>query len=697
MGLLDTAIKKQFVSDPTLGYDDTRMYNPGYVGWGDLYNYYKSSKYDNVFPYIDLIATTFAKQEHYMLDKKGEQTIGDESTGSANLFARTMYPNDSMSDYDFREAMAILALFDTNAMWRVHGKTTSTRGKNYILPKDVKGFTPLIGVATDVVDGEVIYRLPNGEKLQYHQIWVDKDFNPESLHLGYNATKAAESCIMLDDYMVSHQKGYFQNGAVGAGMYDIVAKSPNDYLDIKNGILSAQKGVGKNNNVIFNYTPVEQDGKPGRAQIQWIPFNVQNKDLALKDLFDQVDKKIKQKFRIPPSMVGDSENNNLSSAQIDRKNFAVDVMEGFTLKRWSRFNLSMNRITGGFGGAITAKVDIPAISEEKKFEAETRQINATTVASLTEKGFTAESAIAYVMTGDVSKLVEKPKEVPQIVVPDREDITDTPEMPVDNLHQTNKHTHVSKDLDIDDRQNYEEQLSEAVKGRLSAQVNKAMELIKSKAISVDEPIDASEDTQLTDDMLKVITSAVVAQGAIEHKDQVILMAEFGIDATDTADFEMTGAQRAEYRKYVEVIAKGFNEQTAEKIRNIIVTGREQGLSAADMKNMLRELVDEDWRIDRLTRTEIQRAGNQSSVLSMQNISEELGVKVYKVWRNNSGSPCDYCRKMSGSKVLITEDFMKLGDSVEAEGGIYTNNWSDLSSAQLHANCSCSQYYEVERG
>ena len=689
----ETIKKLLNIGDRTLGYTDTRMYNPGYIGWQDVSQYYTSNKYDNVFPYIDLIASKFAAQDVYMIDKNGDKTSGDESTGSANLFSRIYYPNDRMSDYDLREAMAILSLFEPKAMWRVHGKTTTRGGKKYILPKDITGFTPLIGVMTDVVDGEVIYKLPNNEELEYHQIIIDEDFNPEGFGLGYSPTKAAETWIDLDDFMACHQKGYFKNGAVASGMYNIIAKSPQDFQDIKRGIIANHQGAGNNNGVMFNYTPVGADGKTGTGQIEWIPFNVQNKDLALKDLFEQVDKRIKQKFRIPPSMVGDSENNNLSSAQVDRKNFALDVMQPFTIKRWSRWTMNLNRITGGFGGELKADVHVPAISEEEKFTAETKQIDANTVTNLTAQGFTVESAIEFVKTGDISVLIEKPKEVEPPAVPDAEDIKDTPEMPVSVRDQTSKQ--LKKEITPSDREKYEQRLALAVRGRMEAQIDKAMELVKSKAISEESPIDQEEDELLTAEMLAVLIAFMNYQGSIEQVANVRVMANAGLDASGVGDFALTGKQLADYRKYVETICHSYNNQTAEKIRNTLTTAREQGLSRGEIKSELKGLI-EDWRIDRLSRTETQRAGGQASLHSMENIAKELNVKVYKVWQTNSGNPCEHCKAMEGKRVLVSSNFLDYGETVEGiDGGYMKNGWTDITSAQLHSNCSCSQYYEVE--
>ena len=687
MALIDTlksSLQKWLSPDRELGHSVSNSY------WSSLYQAYKSSDYENAYPYIHLMASTFASQQHYMVDKNGEKTEGDEASGSANLLARTYYPNDDMSDYDFREAMAIQALVHPIALWRVHGNEVVRGGKKYIPAKNIKGFTPLFDVQIIRQDGQITYQLPNnGGILERHQVWVDKEFNPEHMNAGFTPLVAAHKWIKLDDYIADYQAGYFENGAVPAGQFVITAGSITEFNNVVDTLQERHRGASKNNNVTYVHRPTSSNVSGAPAQIEWVSFSSGNKDLALKDLFEQTDKRIKQKFRIAPSLVGDSENNNLSSAQLDRKNFAETVMKPFTIKRWTRFNMNMNRITGGFGGAFGADVEIPAISEELKFKAEEKNINAQTVTTLVTQGFTAESAIEYVDTGDIRKLVEKPEPEAETVIPDTEEIKDAPDLPIDEQHQ------VSKELTPEDRNVYEKRLYGAVLARMTAQIDKAEELIISKEISVEKPLDEAEDELLTEAMLGVLLAAMLTQGKIERSHQVELLFTSGIDASDTEPFKLTGAQEAEYRKYIKTIATSYNDQTAEKIRNILTVGNEQGLSVGEMKRQMRGLLTEDWRIDRLARTEVHLSSTKSAQYSMQSIAKELNIIIEKRWTTNSSQPCEYCQGFASKGwVTLETSWAGIGDTVVGvNGGIMQNDWRNIKEACLHANCACTEEYQ----
>lgn len=691
-----------------LNLDEQLSHSVSNSTWASLYRAYKESDYENAYPYINLIASQFASQQHYLIDKDGNKFAGDSASGSDNLLARTLYPNDDMSDYDFREAMAIMALVHPQAFWKVHGKTTIAGGKKYIRAKDIKGFTPLFGVSIEKHQDEIIYKLPNGDRLEKHQVWIDREFNPENMGQGFTPLTAAKRWIKLDDYIADYQAGFFENGAVPAGQFIITASTVKEFEDVVSTLQERHRGAAKNNNVTYVHRPLNNN-QSAPAQIEWVSFATGNKDLALKDLFEQTDKRIKQKFRIAPSLVGSSENNNLSSAQLDRKNFAETVMKPFTIKRWTRFNMNMNRITGGFSGAFGADVEIPAISEELKFKAEEKQINANTVANLVMQGFTAESAIEYVDTGDIRKLIEKPEKAVEIPIPAEEDIKDTPEMPIDENQQTSKHIcdehchhieikksdlkeedYFTKKLDPKTRDDYENKLKAVIRNRMEQQIAGVK---ISKSLNK-EYIPEEEDKKLSAEMLAVIYALMSYQGAIDQQENALLLASFGATG-DIAPYVMSEPLKAKYKKYIATLSKDYNDQTRAKIQSVISQARAEGLPVAEIRKKLTGVI-EDYRIERIARTEVHKAGHQTSMDSMKQLADDFGVKVVKKWQSKQDSAtCPYCLEMHGTTIDIDEVFVKKDDTVVGkDGSVFTNNWEDLNTASLHANCRCRQVYEV---
>jgi hypothetical protein len=220
----------------------------------------------------------------------------------------------------------------------------------------------------------------------------------------------------------------------------------------------------------------------------------------------------------------------------------------------------------------------------------------------------------------------------------------------------------------------------------------------SKAITLDDPIEGSEDQTLTTEMFAVLAAALLAQGKIEHVNNTELILEAGISTADITPFEMTNEQRAAYEDYVRKVATSYNQQTADKIRNIIESGRINQLTAQEIKDQLSEILAEEWRIQRIAVTEVNNAGNQAALDSMKQIAQETGAVVDKVWTHGGGdSPCPYCAALIGSTVPLDDDFVELDQHVHGtDGSTYINDFTAKDSGGLHPNCHCRATYRVRR-
>jgi phage portal protein BeeE/2'-5' RNA ligase len=873
MGLLSKAISKSSVNPVVRG--------SGYElskGWsGGALDYYRRNDYENAYPSIRVISQRFARIEPFTVDKTGKSV-------ASNVLDRLYTPNKQMSAYDFRLALAVMCLVHNKVYVRVHHRTTR------LTAETITGFTFLEGVSEHIVDGAVEYWLPNAEKLTSAQVAVFRSPNPYDLNDGFSPAFAARRWTGLDDLIADHQTGYFSNGAVPSGQFIITAKTATDYQDIVKGIKEHHQGAGKNNSVMFAHRPVAVDGKPMDSQIEWIPFSSSNKEMALKDLFEQANKKIDSTYGVPASLRGVNDANTYASVRVDTLIFNENTLDPFALNVWQKFTHELNRMTGGLGVAITYELETPLIADEEKVKADAKKTDAETLTHLTDAGYTLDSAIAYVQTGDINvlKKLPKPEEKPEVLSSD--EAKHTPDQPVDLTHRTSgkglsksisardypdlyegtginpddlgcimidteqlditdlvedgeadlveatdRHEHamgavaelephitllygllengnvwkdkvdtvlkgwkietatidkvdffdtpdsyaviahikvtpelidgherltllphiqtfseykphmtlayVKKDSDVDkwvkalgaayngkeimvsginygdepgisktvslpkakalsdeDRADYETQLERVIHERMAAQVEAALSLVASKAVSDEEPVDPEEDALLAAAMLGILLALIASQGALEHADNLKLVFEAGINTDNVTPFKMTGAQEAEYRAYVEKVGRSYNQQTAERIRNILVTSREQGLTAAEMKSQLKGLLNEDWRIKRITTTEINKAGNEASQYSMENIAKETGAEVRKVWTHSGGDdPCEFCQTMIGTEIGLDQDFIALGESVQgADGGVRVNDFTTVRTPGFHPHCHCRPTYVVVR-
>lgn len=257
-----------------------------------------------------------------------------------------------------------------------------------------------------------------------------------------------------------------------------------------------------------------------------------------------------------------------------------------------------------------------------------------------------------------------------------------------------------KALSPERRGEYEIQLEKVVLDHMTTQIEhvQASLDLSSKSITPENPVEESENESLADDMLATLLAIIFAEGSIEHDYNVDLVFEAGISTENITPFSMTSEQHAEFEAYVRKIATSYNQQTADRIRNVITSARENSLSAQEVKKLLSGVLDEAWRIKRIATSEVNRAGNLGSLYDMQNIVRQTGAEVEKVWEHfGSDTPCPLCLAMIGTVAPLDDNFVELGATVTGTDGTdYINNFIPIKTADLHPNEHCRQTYKVVR-
>lgn len=384
MGLLAKAITKSVNEFP--GIDTT--------GWHDVtgstttLDYYRHNDYENAYPSITKIVNRFMKIAPYAINEKKVQVP------QARAVEKLYHPNQQMSSVDFREALAVMYLVHPRThvlVWRLEDGMARPGGE--ITPDNIAGYTFLENAVETTIAGKTTYTV-NGSTYNDTEVITLKGMFPYNLARGYSATESAKRWSRIDDYIADYQQGFFKNGAVPAGQFIITAPTAKEYRDIVDMMQSRHRGAGKNNNVTYAHRPIDPNsGKPAEAQIEWIPFNVDNKNLDLKSIFDQVNQKLDSSFGVPASIRGVGENNNFATAQMDNRNFVENVIDPLALKIWTRFTHELNRITGGLGYAITYELELPSVTEDEKIQAERSKILVDTVIAAVAAGFSVESVV----------------------------------------------------------------------------------------------------------------------------------------------------------------------------------------------------------------------------------------------------------------------------------------------------------------
>lgn len=407
------------------------------LGWvnvaGGTYDRYKSNDFENAYPSITKINNKFMKIRPYAINEKGEKIETPTAVISA-LYS----PNRLNSSVEFREALSLMYLVHAKThilVWRKEGASFVPGGK--ITPTNIAGFTFMENVSSVTIDGKTTYTVYNNTGMSTFtddEVITLRGLNPYAINSGgYSATLAAKKWATIDDYIAQYQKGFFENGAVPSGRFNIIAASVPDFKDIKNKMEASHRGSGRNNNIDYVYTPIDPStGKPTQAQVEWIPYSVSNRDLSLKDLFEQANKKIDSAYGVPASIRGVGENNNYATARTDQQNFMENVVDPITLKIWTGFTHELNRITGGLGVGISYDIEIPSLADEELVKEEKGKVHDERVTMWLDKGYSLSSIKEYMETGDITDL--EVEEVVEVVEddPDIEDGNQTARSPEPN-------------------------------------------------------------------------------------------------------------------------------------------------------------------------------------------------------------------------------------------------------------------------
>lgn len=695
MGILSKAIKSAnefpHPSGDTQGWHTVSM--PGL----SAYDHYKNNDYENAYPSITKIVNRFMKIAPYAIDK--EKKLVSE----ANAVEKLYHPNKQMSSVDFREALGVMYLVHPRThvlVWRLEDGVAKAGGD--ITPDNIAGYTFLEDAVETTVGGKTTYTV-NGNTYTDDEVVTLKGMFPYDLSRGYSPTEAARRWSRIDDYIADYQQGFFKNGAIPSGQFIITAPTGKEFRDIKDMMQARHRGAGKNNNVTYTHRPVDPNtGKPSEAQVEWIPFNVDNKNLDLKNIFDQVNQKLDSAFGVPASIRGVGENNNFATAQMDNRNFVENVVDPLTLKIWTRFTHELNRITGGLDYAITYDLELPSVSEDEKVQAETGKITIETITAAVEAGFSVESVISAIEAPESFKsLVDgytPPEKQDDMDVDTGGEVDDSPNQPVNGDLVPQKGAAKGTDpkvkqLTPEQETITEQQLYQVAKRLMESQVERALRDTKAFGDPTDDDIAA-----FVDDAMNIISGLLVSQGQVEQALGVALLRQAGIDASTVTPFKLATDQIERYRRYLKNVGTSYSTDTAQAIRNVLDRANVNGWTNQQLQSGLREVVKlDDYRITRLARTETVRAGGNASLFSMEQIQDQTEAVVYKVWTTTSSDPCPTCAALNGKRVGLRESFVPTGGVVEGtDGGIFVNNWIAADIASIHPNDECVITYEVAR-
>lgn len=656
--------------------------------------------YGNAYPNIRAIADRFFTVIPYALDEKGQKI--DQSPVALKALSR---PNQSMSGVDFRNAIATMSLVHNKVyilVWQSIGGKSVPATPN-IRESNIAGFTFLENVVETIVDGIRIYQ--SGKSIYTEkQVMVLSDLNPYNLNTGYSPARSVKKWATLEDFAADYQNGFFKNGGIPSGQFLITAPSKKEYEDVVKEMKRKYQGANKNGTAMYSYVPTDPvTGKPSQASVTWVPFNVTNKDLALKDLLEKAEKKIDGAYRVSAFIRNMDEAPNFATAQVIERNFIENTIKPFLILRWGRIQHELNRITGGLGYSIGYEIETPNIQEEELAKAQSNQANVVNINLLKAQGYTLPNIVEALDLPKRWLELETPEAVADdMTIDDNNSTRDLPEQEITsgiNNSKKKEHncSHLSWKLNSSEQEAYAIQLESPPRQLLEKQVNRAINAVgTTDKLKMSEQDDQDDEDAFLTAMMEIITIILLAEGITQWEAGKAMLVGAGIDK-EMGTYIVQSEAKDEYRAYLKTIFKSYSDETKTIIRDTLANANAQGLGVEQTRAQLATIPGmNEYRVKRIAVAEANKSYSQASVESMKQLDTKLDEYVIQQsMESTTGTPCEYCSAFIGVWRTVGTKMIEKGAVITgADGGIFVNNWDDNYGHDAHSNGKCEPVYRI---
>jgi phage portal protein BeeE len=649
----------------------------------NLYNHYKSDDYASAYPNIRSIVNELVTITPHAIDANGKPV-------SHPALDALHHPNQKDSYVMFMEKLgtSVLALPYTYLLvWRRENGEARPGGPYGGRGVNVAGYTFLENPAISYVDGKVYYSIGSQTFTENDVIAIPGGADPRNLYGGYSPTMAAARWSTLDSYIADFQKGFFENNAIPAGVFKVAAPTVQEYDDMVEMLKSRHQGAGNNNNVTYTHVPLDESGNQAPSQIEWIPFAQTNKEIDFKPLLEHVDNRLSEAYGVSNIIKGVDSNATYNNAEVSEAGFAKRAVRPLALRIFSQMTHELNRITGGLGVALTFTYDIPAISDALKVKAETKNIEANMIRLMRADGYSLDTIVDAFGLSPAYKLLREDETTP-VINNDKPEVDEGGE--VDSSPDPDKIDGVtpinvkkSPRAELTD----EQRLHNAAKDFMRVQIEGAIREIDETASALYEPTSDELDAFVVA-MMAVIVGILLANGQSEYAAGAAVA---GIALSELQGFTVPEDAEDAYRAYLQRVGTTYSNETAERIREVLAASESEGLNRRETTERLRNILDTDeWRIDRLARTELNNSQNIGKLEGMKELAAEVGGTWEKTIDHSGVTPCPLCASQEGIWKPLDTPLWGLGESIEAvndkgETIIYVNDWQSDEANDYHPN------------
>lgn len=688
--------------------------------------------YDDIFPYTNAIAQRFCTVIPFAVDGNGDQIDPPPQAMSA-LYA----PNDSQSCLEFLKFIAATILTQTHLDILVWTRDRNGRVSpgGVITPDNIAGYTFLpLGSRKHTNDntGDYVHQVNmtiDGVRsprtfTRMETIALGYSQHPEDPTRGISPAMTIQKWATLNDCIADYEQGFFDNGAVPAGMLGVVADNAQDYTRTRDRLEDTFRGAGNNNGVIYNYIPVNPvTRKPeDHGKIVWVPFQQPNNSLDLPNLDSMVVNRLGSAMGVPDIVRGIDDSQTYDNAQMAERSFIENTLKPLLMTVWDKFQFELDRITGGLGYAINFQLDLPAQTDVEHIQAETQNTQVATLINLVNAGAKVGTAVrALGLPDEYADLELQP--ATSMAAPQ---ITDTqqdeqPSQPIINISSRDVTTKDQAPFSHDPAHDHEDRFRKSLMGKARRDYDKVLTLSREMLEAVIEVARTSKNDK-SDELGSIAvewvdgTYSAYQQRVIDYakrngvtlKQAVIELAKTDpdikaiLDSYTSAEItslfdwgeDLPDRYKTSYRDRLNQVALDSVHNGFSSVQDLLAKADEEGWSKWETEKALREFVNGP-RAELLARNELVNAERLGALYSASNMADDMGLDIVKVWSAVGSNPCPFCKHMDGESKPLHESFMELGESIEVAGKTYVNDFASKQTCDGHPRCECVLTYKVK--
>lgn len=676
-------------------------------GWGGIspgmFGHYTSETYASAYPSIRAISAEYMAVMPYAIDANGKPVDNP-------VIDALFHPNQEDSVVSFSEKIAVSTLVRPKTyilVWRKDGRTARPGGN---FRKDtIAGFTFLERPAIQRRDGHTFYQVGEDVYNENEVIVLPGGVDPMNLYAGYSPSEAARRWVKLDDYIADYQAGFFENGAVPAGLFTVTAATGEDYNDTVDMLESKHRGAGKNNNITYSHKLINESGSTVANTIEWTPFAQSNKDIDFKNLFDQTNRRIDTAYGVSQIIKGVDDAATYANAQVAVAGFSKRAVYPLLLRNYTQITHELNRITGGLGVSIAFNYDIPAVADEEKVVAETNNVRVATISQLLALGYSLESIANALELPATFKLLSKTDE-PLVIENDKPEVDEGNEVanspdPDDvggtyyvrsvkseEAKSTNPKAHKTTKA-TDDELTDEERLENVARGYLDAQVDRVISDLDGNGVedillsNIPDPTQEEMDVFVSQANLVVI-SILASEGVTGRLEAIKLATANGVPADTVEEFILSDTVKNAYEEYLKKVALSYGTDTGNSIRQVLSQANINELSRDQIARELRKIPGlDEYRVKRLAVTELNHSTSLAKIEAFEQLAEQTDTQWEKSLYHRDTPKDQFCLATIGVYVPLKTSYLPVGGSiVGTEGGILVNDFADNEAWGIHPNC-----------